>query len=194
MVIANGCEMVQDYRFFLRTGQLQNETVNLLIDTGLVCPSGSEADDLEAQILSTSDSILDNPLAADTITLLLGVNGSQLGESTKWAADEIVQYINCDVLVRFSGRLESITCAARQTSMLSGFLLLWVSSLLLAVCTSMLFVLSLFGIPVLRPFAVLKLSETEGFSSEFARSRSKEDDSAYHGKDSGVQGFDDGET
>jgi hypothetical protein len=155
--LADGCRMMGEYREFLSAGTMTNKTANLLIDSGLICPSKVEAAKLEARMVSAADAILENPLASDTMTLLLSINRTDLDDSATWAVDGIKEYVNCNILVRFSGRLESLVCGDRPTSLIAGMKYLWVSSLLLSVASTAIFIATVLGSPVMWTAAVWAL-------------------------------------
>lgn len=148
--VADGCRMASEYREFLKTGVQVNTTANVLLDTNLICPSREEADKLVAEMEAASGAILDNPLATDTMTILLGnIANEDLDASASWATDQAIQFINCSILLKFSGRLESLACGDRPTSVISGIRYLWWSALISSITITTLFIASLFGSPVM---------------------------------------------
>lgn len=158
---ADGCRMIGEYRSLLSTGVLENTTTNILMDSGLVCPSKEDANKLQEEMNAAADSIVQNPLAADTMTLLLGTKGNELSDSATWAVAEVSEYVNCNILVRLSGRLESVMCGARLTSLVSGIRYLWISSLMLSVMMTTLFCLSVLEYPVMWASAVWALPQMD---------------------------------
>jgi hypothetical protein len=147
--LADGCRMIDEYRNLLRTGVQTNTTTNALMDTHLACPSKEEAAKLQSEMNMAANSIVDNPLAADTMALLLDIKDNQLGVSATWTATAVGEYINCNILVRFSGRLESLICGSRRTSLITGIRYLWNSSLMISIVVTSVFCAGVLGYPVI---------------------------------------------
>lgn len=168
--LADGCQMVAEYRSFITTGTFKNTSRNFLVENGgLVCPSKAESEKLEAEMEATAGVVLDNPLASSTLVMILNsttvneanpsIEEDDLSETTKWALEETRGYINCDILNQFAGRIENQLCGHWKTSLIAGVYYLWISNLMTSILLSTLLIGSIFGAPVLWAAAVWALPE-----------------------------------
>jgi hypothetical protein len=148
--LAEGCRQLGEYRMVLANKNTTGIAVkdNLLIKSGLICPSNGSASTLQLQLDTATGSILDNPLATKTASLVLGIASVDLNSAMTWSSEEVKKYINCDVLLQFGGRMEELACGNRETSMVSGVKYIWLSFCLISIFLSCLFVCTCFGYPV----------------------------------------------
>lgn len=160
--VADACRMVGEYRSLLTTGNAGNTTENLIIEAGLFCPTQEEAATQIEELQGAADSITGNPLAEETMRLILNTPATDVSESAQWAVSQVTEYVNCNILVRLSGRLESLLCGYRLTSLISGVRYLWISALMLSLVISLIFGFSVLGFPVMWASTVWSLPVKDG--------------------------------
>jgi hypothetical protein len=149
MGVAEGCRQLDEYRGVLAVGGSGAEiSGNLLVDTGLICPTDGDSSTLVAQLDAATASTIGNPLATEAASLILGTDAVDLDSATEWSAAEVRQYLNCDVLIRPGGRMEELARGNRATSLVAGVRYFWVSFMVLSGFLSCTFQRMPFGISV----------------------------------------------
>lgn len=128
---------------------------NALIEMGsLACPGQAESLDLEEKMEAAAGTVIDNPLASETLVKMLDIKANDLNETTTWAMSQARGYINCSILNKFSGKIEKQVCGKWNTSLIAGVQYLWLSNLMISLLLSILFIASIYNSPILWTAAV----------------------------------------
>lgn len=137
--ISDGCEITHGYRDVLLVhDEPAKDHDNPLVSTGVICSSSFRK--TESVVDRAVEAFVGNALAVSTATILLNVSSSDMIEVVTWGTERIRPYINCDLLVSFSGKLESLACGRGATSVAAGLQYIWISWLVLCLALSVSFV------------------------------------------------------
>lgn len=182
--LADSCELLHEHRAVLLGADPSKYPENILVDSGVLCPSGSAAASLNEQLDLTVDAVVGNPLAADVASIVFDTKEKDLVETATWIQDYAGSWLNCTRPILLTGQVEQAICGQSgssgpvgniSASLINGVWLLWLSSLLTALLLSLFFVAQTVGLCGEWPISIV-LRSTAGKDEEAPKPKDKDID------------------